>query len=387
MTRRNRILLAVGVVGAALGLVLWRVRDRVIDVELAVVERATFESGIAETGRSRARWHVDLTAPVSGEWDPAPLKVGDSVVAGALLGALSAAPADPTTARQASARVGAATASLAAARAAVLAAQRAFEDADRSRQRAERLVSAGGVAEEQLDHVRTEAELRRRELDAARARLAAAEFERDAARALLPGGAGAPVRVRAPAAGVVLRIDEEHPRTVGAGAPLLMIGSLGDPEIVVPVLSADAASVRIGATLRATCGRDTLTGRVTRVEPTAYTVRSALGVDEQRVRVIGDVPDCPLGHDFEVEVLLVTDRREGALVVPAGALVRDGGGYHVFVVDDEGRARRTPVTVAGRNRDEASIEGLDEGTRVVVYPPEGLADGSRVRFRAAPGGG
>lgn len=378
MTPRTRTLIVVGML--ALGAAgWWLARGAPVEVTTSPVVRGSFEEGIAETGRTRARWHVDLAAPVGGEWLPSPLKVGDSVAAGALLGSLAAAPPDPATARQASARAGAANAGLDAARAAVLSAEGAVAEAERTLSRSERLLPAGGVSEMRLDELRTAADLCRRELEAARARLSAAGFERDAARALLPGGAGAPVPLRAPAAGVVLRVDEEHARALPAGTPLLMLGALGAPEVVVSVLSSDAIRVRVGAPLRAACGADTLSGAVTRVEPSARTVRSALGVDEQRVQVIGDLPGCELGHDFEVDAWIQTRRLDGVLAVPAGALVRDGASWNVFVIGGDGRARRRPVTLLGRSPERAAIEGLVEGTRVVVYPPEGLVDGARVK--------
>lgn len=379
MTRRTRYLVIAGAALALLTLALWRGNGRALDVETAVVVRGDFEETLAEDGRTRARWHVDLTAPVTGEWRPAALKVGDSVRTGTLLGLLGAAPNDPATARQVTARVGVAAASLAAAVAAEQAAVLAAAEAERARDRAERLMAAGGVSDERLEQSRAEAFARARELEAARARVAAARYERDAARALSPGGADAPVRIASPAAGVILRIDEEHDRVVAAGTPLMQVGTIGAPEVVARVLSADASRVRPGAPLTVISGRDTLRGRVTRVEPAAMTVRSPLGVDEQRVNVIGDLDGAHgLGHDFQIDVRIVVDRRSGVLTLPAGALVRNGAAWSVFVVAD-GRARTVPVQLLARGAESAAVEGIAEGARVVVYPPEALVDGGRVR--------
>jgi HlyD family secretion protein len=361
----------------------WWTRDAGTAVESAPVVRGLFEETLTEDGRTRARWHVDVTAPVTGEWRPAPLQVGDKVSAGRRLGTLVAAPADPATARQLAAQLGVAEATLEAARAAEAAARVASDDAARSLGRAERLGAAGGVSEERLDQARSMAEALRRELDAARARVTATAFARDAARALLPGG-GAPVAVAAPSDGVVLRVDEEHARVVPAGTPLMMIGSVASPEVVVEVLSTDAGRIPVGASMRIVSGRDTLAARVLRVEPTAHTVRSALGVDEQRVLVVGDITDTThaagrLGHDFEVRARIVLSRRPDALMVPAGALVRDGDAWAVFVIDDEGKARWQQVRLVARGSDVAAVEGVDAGRQVIVYPPEELTDGTRVR--------
>ncbi|MFN0098967.1 MAG: efflux RND transporter periplasmic adaptor subunit [Gemmatimonadaceae bacterium] len=378
-TRMRWTVLVLGVVAVA-GIAWWRSSRATLDVETAVVARGAFEETIVEDGRTRVRWHVDVTAPVTGEWRPAELRVGDTVSARALLGTLTAAPADPASARAIAAQLGVADADLSAARATEAATVAAQAEADRAFGRAERLGAAGGVTEEELDRIRTLAEARLREREAARARVAAAVFARDAARAMLPGGGGV-VRVTAPDAGVILRLDEEHARVVGAGAPLMMIGATGVLEVVVDVLSTDAGRIPVGAKMRIFNGPDSADAHVLRVEPVAHTVRSALGVDEQRVSVIGDIhaPGSRLGHDYEVRARIVVGRRENALLVPSGALVRDGDAWSVFVVDEAGRARTKPVTVRARGAEQAAIEGLDEGVRVVLHPPESLTDGVRVQ--------
>ncbi len=377
MRTRIRWIIFVGAAALVVGGVWWRASRAELEVETATVARGPFEETLVEDGRTRVRWHVDVTAPVSGEWSPVALRVGDTVAAGALLGTLTAAPAEPASARQFRAQLGVAEAELVAARAAEAAATAAHAEAERARGRAERLGTAGGVTEEELDRIRTQAEARARERDAARARVTACTFARDAARAMLPGGGGR-VRVIAPGAGVILRRDEEHDRVVGAGAPLVMIGALGAIEVVIDVLSSDAARIRVGAPIRLESGVDSATARVLRVEPVAHTVRSALGVDEQRVSVIGDIrAPGTLGHDFEVRARIVLDRRDDALVVPTGALVRDGVAWSAFVVE-EGRVRARPVRVIARGTEQASIAGLAAGTRVVVHPPEALREGMRV---------
>ena len=375
----RKVGIAAGVVVTVVGVVWWRLAPHGLAVETAVVRREAFEEVLVEEGRTRARWHLDLAAPVTGAWAPGPFGVGDTIRAGTVVGVLTTAAADPATARQVVAQVGAAEATVEAARAVERAALTAAAEAARHAARAEQLGPVGGIAPQALDEARVLADARQREHEAARARVTAAVFARDAARALLPG-AGAPVTVRAPATGVVLRVDEEHPRVVLAGAPLLMIGAPGWPEVVVDVLSRDAPRIPADAPMRVVSGADTLQARVRRVEPTARTVRSALGVDEQRVQVIGEIVAAPraLGHEYAVEARVVLSRRPQALVVPTGALVRDGARWRLFVVED-GRARRRDVALVARGEETAAVTGVEAGARVVVYPPEGLTDGARVR--------
>lgn len=376
MTARTRwILIGVAAAVAAGGL-WWMARPAPVEYDTAEVVRGDVEEVLVEDARTRARWHVDLTAPVGGEWTPVKFEPGDTVKAGQLLGTLSVPPQDPQTASQARAQVGVAGASLAAAQAAEQEASVAAREAKRARDRIERLINSGGISQEQIDLARAADEARTRELEAARAQVVAARYTLQSARAFLPGGAGAPVQLRAPANGLVLRVDEAHERVVPAGSPLLQVGSLDQPEVVARVLSADAPRVREGATMIVIVGRDTLRGRVTRVEPAAQTVRSALGVEEQRVPVVGDIPQgsVRLGHDFQLEARIVVMRVADGNVVPVGALVREGSAWSVFVAGANGAVERRAVTVLARGVNHAAVEGVAMGERVVVYPPEGITE-------------
>lgn len=381
MRPTRRLWLTVAGVGALGALWFWRARTEVMDVELATARRGEFVEYLVEDGRTRARWHLDITAPVAGEWVPLPLQPGATVATGAVLGTLGAAAQDPATAQQARARVGVARAALEAASATVVTAAIAAREAERARERAERLERSGGVSQEELDKVRAEDEARRSELEAARALVSAAEYELTAARAFETGGAGRRVQLRAPFDGVVLRVDEEHTRVVPAGAPLLQVGALGELEVVTRVLSADAPRVRTGAELLVIVGTDTLRGHVIRIEPTAQTVRSALGVDEQRVAIIGDVHagDLRVGHDFQVDVRIVVGRLADEVLVPSGALVRRGSAWYVFAVDSSGRVSEREVQVLGRGGEQSAVTGVREGEQVVVYPGEGVERGIRVQ--------
>lgn len=189
-------------------------------------------------------------------------------------------------------------------------------------------------------------------------------------------------------AGRVLRVAQESEAVVPIGAPLLEVGDPQQIEAVVDVLTTDAEAIRPGAavTLDHAVGATPLAGQVRLVEPAAFTKVSALGVEEQRVNVVIDiipgVGDMQLGDGYRVDAHIAVDRREGALMVPNGALFRKDDAWAVFVVD-HGRARQRSVALGPRNATHAVVEsGVDEGTEVIVYPPDVLRDGARVRVRA-----
>ena len=125
-----------------------------------------------------------------------------------------------------------------------------------------------------------------------------------------------------------------------------------------------------------------LRGHVRLVEPAAFTKISALGVEEQRVNVIGDLdePAGRMGDGFRVEVAITLWASADVLRVSTAALFRERGSWSVFLVE-RGRARRRAVDIGHRNPTEAEIlRGIDPGAVVIVHPGETLADGSRVRI-------
>jgi RND family efflux transporter MFP subunit len=78
--------------------------------------------------------------------------------------------------------------------------------------------------------------------------------------------------------------------------------------------------------------------------------------------------------------------REGALRVPASALIFDNRGLHVATVDSRDTVRFKPVTIAQDLGNVVEIgSGVMDGDRIVDTPPDGLAEGDRVRV-ANPGG-
>jgi HlyD family secretion protein len=132
-----------------------------------------------------------------------------------------------------------------------------------------------------------------------------------------------------------------------------------------------------------------LQGRVRRVEPAAFTKVSALGVEEQRVRVLIDLTSPAeqwrsLGDGFRVGVRVVTRAMDKVTKVPVSAVFpvpAAEGGMAVFVLDG-GRAKQVPVKLGARNGSEAWIEsGVAPGAQVIVYPPAATRDGLRVKPR------
>jgi HlyD family secretion protein len=195
------------------------------------------------------------------------------------------------------------------------------------------------------------------------------------------------VRVLAPTSGRVLKIIQDSEATVLPGTPLVDIGNPLDLEIVADLLSTDAVQIKVGAPVRIDgWGGQPIKGKVVRIDPAGFLKISALGIEEQRVRVTIDFTDPPetwasLGHDYRVVVHVTTWSGLDALTLPVSALFRKGDQWAVFA-DENDRAKTVPVSVGHRNNRMAEVlSGLAAGARVVLHPSDRVADGGRIAER------
>ncbi|ODV02640.1 MAG: efflux transporter periplasmic adaptor subunit [Thiobacillus sp. SCN 63-57] len=377
---------ALVVVGLAIGFM-----PRAVPVDVAEVKRAPLTVTVEEEGKTRVRERYLVSAPVAGYARRIDLKAGDAVAAGQVLAVIEPArpvALDPRTRVQAQAQVSAAQEN---ARAAAAAAQLAQQE----RVRAESLRQSNFVSAQALDAART-AETRARAAEqAAQYAVRVARFDLETARAaaasaaqLQRGGTAEALQVQAPVAARVLRVQHESEGPVAAGQSLLEIGNPESLEAEVEVLSTDAVKIATGSkvVLDRWGGNPPIEGRVRVVEPGGFTKISALGVEEQRVRVIVDFTSpreawARLGDGYRVEARFVLWQGKDVLQLPSSALFRNGEGWAAFRLEGS-RARLTPVEIGQRAGLATQVlSGLKAGDRVVAHPDETIREGVRVKPR------
>ncbi len=393
--KHRKLLLWVLVTGIAAALVAWALVPRPLAVETALVARAHFEQTVDEIAKTRIRDHYLISSPLGGELDRIVLREGDPVTAGMVVAHLHPVlPAllDARTELELRGRVEAARAAKERADARVSQAEvglaQAVADVERSRTLAEsKLVPVAKLESDELA-----LQMSRRELDTAHADSHVASHDVDIAVAALArakeagrGKNDPDWLLRAPIDGRTLRVHQKSGATVAAGAPLIEIGDPKNLEVLIELLTTEAAQVRPGASVRLdNWGGPPLIGRVRTIEPWGFTKISALGVEEQRVNVLVDIVMpysdwSALGEGYRLDSHIRVYERADALTVPVGALFRAGTQWMVFVVTSQGRARKTAITI-GRRTDVAAevLGGLKDGEEVIVYPSDAVTDGSRV---------
>ncbi|MEO0707537.1 MAG: HlyD family efflux transporter periplasmic adaptor subunit [Cyanobacteria bacterium J06649_5] len=429
-----------------LTLVMLAFRPAPLVVDVGKVTQGPIQVTIDAEGKTQVEERYVVAAPVAGRLQRIELEAGDTIAEGKLIAQLDPLPLNTQVRaaqarlqqlqaeltgvetqrpksqemRQAEARLRAAKAEQQSAQASVADAQAALEQAKRDRDRAQELEAAGAIARQQRETAELAEtrqaqalETEKQALESAIADVATAQeaipllqaeqrdpdyllssyeaqiAEVEAELANLADEAGR-TTISAPVSGIVLRIPEASARFVQAGEALLEVGDAAKLELVIDVLSADAVKIKPGDTILVEQwgGPDTLTATVSYIEPAAFTEVSALGVEEQRVNVIGTftdtenkLPVTPLGDGYRIEARIVIWAAEDAVRVPVSALYRCDDAWCVFQVDN-GRAEPTEVVIGQRSPTVAAVEsGLQAGETVILHPSEQVETGRKVEPR------
>jgi HlyD family secretion protein len=439
MHRPNARIILTGAVILIVILLVIAFRPAPAPVQTATVTRGPLQAIVEEQGKTRVRQDYVISAPVSGRLSRVSFQEGDLVRAGMLVAQIddlplrSAIAADaarlaeiagqtsgvqtqrpkPEAIAQAEDEVRSASAARSAKQAAVTAAQAQYDQATRDWKRARTLLDSGAISRSQYESAQLEQTAAESQRNVAIKDALAADAAVSSARNALGeqlakqsdpdylftvyGSQAAGVqadlrrlqddlahtRMYAPVTGKVMRVLQKSEDYVTAGTPIMDVGDPGNLEFVVDLLTTAAMDVHPGDPIIIDDGSDSwkFQGRVRYVEPSGFTKVSALGVEEQRVNVIGDFIGSHrgFGDAYRIEARIVTWSSTDALQVPIPALYRCGDAWCAFEVE-RGRARQVTVVVGHFGQSNAEVlSGLSEGAEVVSYPSDQISDGTRVR--------
>jgi HlyD family secretion protein len=431
--------IAIGI--GVLLLIVTVLRPAPILVDIGTVQRGELQVTVDAEGKTRVRDRFTLAADTDGHLERILLDEGDPVRAGEIVARIDPLPLNasveealgrlaewkaeragvatqrpkPETLEQARTRIHAAQAKQRLAEARVVQARADLEQAKRDRERSQYLEARGAISGKEREIAELNEIIKAKQLEAdilaanaeasevkvAQAALAVLQKEQTDPDYLLKvydariastqaelsklRDEAARTDIHAPVSGRVLRILQKSAQFVTDGTPLLEIGNPKQLELVIDVLSTDAMKIKPGDAIAIDLGTETnpLRAKVRRIEPSAFMKVSALGVEEQRVNIIGDFVDssASFGDAYRVEVRIVVWEGKNVLKAPISALFRcQQSDWCVFVVEN-GRAVRRQVAIAHRNELEAEIrQGLQEGETVILHPTEQIDAGSRVTF-------
>jgi RND family efflux transporter MFP subunit len=253
---------------------------------------------------------------------------------------------------------------------------------DATAQAGESALTAAQQAYERAERLNREGVAPRKDVEQAAADVAKARAEAVAARR-----AAQLAVLRSPIAGVVTRLTAVLGASVDGNQPLVEVADPGALDIVFTVTPTEAARVKANARVTLSAGQKAGgeplgSGTVAQVAAAVDSLTRGVSV---RVRAPGSRRALRIGETIFGQIVVGT--HPNAIAVPAAALVPDGEGFKVFVVDTENIAHEQRVTVGARTDSTAEVtEGLKGGERVVTYGAYGVEDSVKVTTAPASKG-
>ena len=373
-------------------------REKPVLVDLGTVAEGEMQVTIDEEGKTRVRDIYTVSAPIDGYISRVSLDEGQFVKAGETvitsIHPLAPPFLDDRTRVELASRVKAAELAVSLAKVQLTQSKTALELARSEHDRAKTLTERRVLPISQLEKTYNTLRLRQAEVESSQAAIKLREAELASIKARLQQpdqmvtgthGDKCCIQIKAPVSGVVLKIITKSEQAVRAGAAIAEIGDPKRLEIIVDLLSSDAARISKRSAVEITQwgGDSPLTGTVRRVDPAAFTKVSALGIEEQRVNVVIDVPNLPetMGHGFQLLTKIVVWKNANALKVPVTAIFRSGGHWSVYQVKNN-IAHAVRIEIGRINNEFAQVlDGLESGAQVILFPNDKISDGSLVQQR------
>ena len=244
------------------------------------------------------------------------------------------------------------------------AAQSSLQLAAANYERYKQLYEAGAVSAAALDMFRT-------------------AYEQAAAQAAQTGNALSYTELRAPADGVVTRVNAETGQVVGAGTPVLSFVQTDELEVELHVpenrLSEMPAGKKVTVAFWALADKKTA-GFVREISPMADSITRTFAV-----RI--SLPEPPEGMQLGMTASVNTEiegKADAVAVLPLTAVYQNGDKPEVWLVKD-GHVSRKPVKTESFSENKVKVSGLKNGDVVVTAGVHRLLDNQEVRLRTEGG--
>lgn len=189
-----------------------------------------------------------------------------------------------------------------------------------------------------------------------------------------------------PMDGVILERKVEV-NTVGVpGTVAFVIGNTENIEIEASILADDAASVKLGdevEIIERSEKKQVIGGTVSKIAPSAVTVTSSLGVNQKKVTVTIEPQEhtVPLKPGYEVDIKVITQRKNNVIMVPESSVFDYKGKSCLFAVE----SGKTVLRIVQKGiQDESFVEivvGIKEGELVLSEPDNSIQEGMKIKLR------
>ena len=193
-------------------------------------------------------------------------------------------------------------------------------------------------------------------------------------------------KITAPFDGVVTARDTDVGALInaggGSGPPMFVVSDITKLRVYVNVPQSYVPSIRIGARAVITVPEYPNRTFPATVEASSQSVDVASGTTRMQLGLDNSSGELLPGSYANVRLNL---QRDGVpLHIPASALIFNQSGLRVATVGADDKVKFKTVTIARDLGKEIELgSGLSRDDRVIVAPPDGLADGDEVRIAGA----
>ncbi len=200
------------------------------------------------------------------------------------------------------------------------------------------------------------------------------ELERNAERSVIV----------APIAGTILSRFVKEGEVVATGTELYEIGDYDSAYVRIDVLVDDATKIQLGQKVWLTgeiLNGQQIAGEIYYIAPKAEKIVSSLGVEQQRVmmKIHYNQAAYNFRPGYEVDVKIITARKEKVLYIPERAIFGAAMAKQVFLVrKDHLELRKIEVGIESQEMREITA-GLKLGEKVVLDPENNLKPGLWVK--------
>lgn len=278
--------------------------------------------------------------------------------------------------------------------------ERSLAEAERNAENQKLLYEAGAISQEAYQNVLYGLETQKNNLEKLKLDLAmvtkpnttniAAQYEAQLKQLAIQMEAlksrGEDHTVKSPIDGTVMVKAVEVGSYLQPGMLMMEIGNTDKLYVEGDILVDDMANVKEGAKVllsHSNLGITDLEGVVKKIHPRAFSKVSDLGIEQKRVKVeieiLGEAVALKPGYDLDMKI--VTEKSEKALLIPENAVFQQGNQYYVFVSqDNHAHLREIQKSIESEKKVEV-ISGLNKEDMVILSPDETLKDGAVIKVQ------
>jgi RND family efflux transporter MFP subunit len=258
------------------------------------------------------------------------------------------------------------------AEAAVAVAQASYNDAEKNKERMERLIKENAVSEQQFEKIQLAFESAEAQLNQARVALNLAMYNLDVS------------IMEAPFGGVIASKNAEvgdviNPMMGGFSATSGVVTLMDFSRVKIEVDVSHQDVVRIKKGQPASLAVTALPGQLFPGRVSVVNITADPSTKKFHVEVTAENPELLLRPNTFGEIMIEVSSHDDALVVPQNAILEN---KYVFVVDENNTVRRQEVSIGLENTDMVEIlSGIQFGNRVVVEGSYGLDNGTKIEIK------